>query len=481
MNLLPNPENVEPSIAPSRSNSSEEQAPAETWRSWLLPLGYVSAVILFAAVWLSQPGRHSHWQYDLTAMVVAALGNSYCALLGTYLLLRRMSLLGDAISHALLPGIVLAFVFTGQVSGWPLLVGAVLLAILTSVLAELLQSQGNVGEDTSLGVVYTCLFALGVIMVQVFGKSTHLDVDCALYGQLELAALEPRRTLLTGGVILGLVLLVIALFWKELKLASFDPAIATAMGISAVAVHYVLIALVAVVSVSAFEAVGSILVVAMLIVPAACAQMMAQRLLLMLVWSVVFGISSALLGYWAADMIGTTASGMMALVAGLQMALVVCIAPKQGLISRWLRQASLGIRIAREDILATLYRAEEVHAGAKPSARVSTIPTDWRHRIARWRLLSQGLVEPIAAPLGLQLTTAGKESAQQIVRAHRLWEAFLEKHFVLPPDHLHDPAERMEHFLDPALQAQLDQELAGKTVDPHGKQIPPPLKPTKPS
>ncbi len=320
--------------------SAQESKAGESWGSWWAPLIYLLVVCLLMGYWLAQSSRTLNWQVDLTAMAVAALGNSYCAILGTFLLLRRMSLLGDAISHALLPGIVLAFVFTGQVSGWPLMVGAIALALTTSFLAELLQSQGNVGEDTSLGVVYTFLFALGVVMVQVFGKSAHLDVDCALYGQLELAALEPRRTLMAGGITLGIVLLVVGLFWKELKLASFDPALATAMGLSAVTVHYVLLSLVAVVTVSAFEAVGSILVVAMLIVPATCAQLMAQRLLPMLIWSVVFGIVSALVGYWAADQLGTTSSGMIAIVAGLQMALVVALAPKQGLISRWLRQGA---------------------------------------------------------------------------------------------------------------------------------------------
>jgi len=459
-----------------QSTLEKAGASGESWRHWLAPFVYLLLFAVPLAIWLWHPSRGQNWQVDLAAMLVAALGNSYCAILGTYLLLRRMSLLGDAISHALLPGIVLAFVLSGQVSGWPLMLGAVLLAMITSFLAELLQSQGNVAEDTSLGVVYTFLFALGVVLVQTFGRTTHLDVDCALYGQLELAALEPKRTLLSGGITLGLVLLVVGLFWKELKLASFDPALATAMGLSAVLIHYVLLALVAVVTVSAFEAVGSILVVAMLVVPATCAQLMAQRLGLMLVWSVVFGIVSALVGYWAADQLETTASGMMAIVAGLQLALVVALAPKQGLVSRWLRQGFLGIRIASEDLLAILYRAEE-QPSASPAApsqpRVTSLPADWMHQIARWRLLSLRLVQPISTGLGLQLTTTGKQAAQQIVRAHRLWEAFLDKHFDLPSDHLHDPAERMEHFLDPELQAELDQELAGQSIDPHGKQIPP--------
>jgi hypothetical protein len=228
-------------------------------------------------------------------------------------------------------------------------------------------------------------------------------------------------------------------------------------------------AMVAGVTVASFESVGSILVVAMLIVPAAGAGLMTDQLGKMLLWSVIFASLSAILGYLAAAALNTNVAGMMAVVAGLQFTGAVLLAPRHGLASRWFRNLSLSVRIASEDVLGQLYREEEAVTSAAPVRRAST-PSGFVGLLSRWRLWQQGLVQGRGG--GSELTPTGRVAARNLVRAHRLWESFLEANFDLPPDHLHEPAERMEHFVGPELQEQLDAQLAGREIDPHGKKIP---------
>ena len=455
--------------------TNAKQPQRESWSPWLLPVGYLAVALAAAIVWAWQ-GRlilADDLETPLGTMLLGILCNASCAILGCYLVLRRMSLLGDAISHAVLPGLALAFLFTGQVFGLPILLGAMALGICTSFLTQTLQSLGRVSEDASMGVVFTSLFAAGVIMLQSWAGRAHLDADCMLYGLMELAwgervslwGWEIPRALLSLVPALLLTLFFVTLFWKELKIVSFDPALAAAMGIRVAVVHYLLMAMVAGVTVAAFESVGSILVVAMLIVPAAAAGLMTNRLARMLVWAVIFGAVAAIFGYLGAAALNTNVAGMTAVAAGVQFAGAVFLAPKQGLVSRWLANFSLRVRIESEDVIGRLYRAEEARGRG---AAAETLRVGW----LAWVYLAR---RQLVAGWGrrLALTERGRAAAQNLVRAHRLWESYLEKHFSLPTDHLHEPAERMEHFLDPALQAEIAAELAGRAVDPHGREIPP--------
>src|SRR5262245_47350669 len=202
-------------------------------------------------------------------MLVGALVNVACALVGCYLVLRRMSLMGDAIAHAVLPGIVLAFVFSGSMHVLPLFIGAALVGLLTTFLTQTLHQFGRVPTDAAMGAVFTSLFALGVVLLKRYISGVHFDVACVYEGSLTSAALdtvkvggwEVPRLLTTVLPIVLLNLAVILLFWKELKISSFDAGLATTMGYSATALHYLLMALVAMTSVASFQAVGSILVV----------------------------------------------------------------------------------------------------------------------------------------------------------------------------------------------------------------------------
>jgi ABC-type Mn2+/Zn2+ transport system permease subunit len=452
-------------------------------------VGYFAVACLAGAVWLEFITRpDSPFSRDLaTPLWTIAVGiatNASCAILGCYLVLRRMSLLGDAVSHAVLPGIVLGFYYSQSTVGWPIFLGAIAVGVLTAVFTQGISSLGRVSEDASMGVVFTSLFALGVVLINSLNmRQAHIDADCLLYGTIDLVSTdrtillgwEVPRTLRTLVPMLALVLIFVTLLWKELKIVAFDPALAAAMGFRVALVHYLLMGMVAGVSVASFEAVGSILVVAMLIVPAAAAALMTDRLKWMLAWAVTIGAVSAIFGYLAAAATGTSVAGMMAAAAGIQFALAVFLSPKQGLITRWLRNLSLAVRIAAEDVIARLYRGEErgqSGVGSRESGVGDQGPRGLVKWLARLRLARRNWVNRNSAG-ELQLTETGRAAARNLVRAHRLWETYLDTHFDLPRDHLHDAAERMEHFLDPQLQEELATELADRAVDPHGKSIPP--------
>jgi manganese/zinc/iron transport system permease protein len=413
-------------------------------------------------------------------IAIGAVCGVACALLGCFLLLRRLSMLGDAISHGVLPGIAVAVMLTGELNGFALILGALAFGMLTVFLTESLTTFAKVSEDASLGVVFTSLFAIGIIMITLFLPGYHLDVDCVLYGRLELIPLFTEswfgvavpRPLPSMLFTLGLTLVFLALCWKELKIATFDPALATAMGFRARLINYLLVALVAATTVTSFEAVGSILVLAMLVVPATTAHLITDRLKPMLVLSAAAATSASLFGYLLAspEVFNCNAAGMIATVAGVQFTLALLFAPRHGLVQRLARRWRLALRIAREEILGVLYRGEEIgQTDIAVVLREHSLP-GWLVGLAYLDLRRRGWIVPVADERW-RLTDLGRREGESIVRAHRLWEAFLDKNFELPLDHLHAPASRVEHFIGPELQTELAAQLP-EPVDPHGKQIP---------
>jgi manganese/zinc/iron transport system permease protein len=418
-------------------------------------------------------------------MVIGALVNASCAVLGCFLLLRRLSLLGDAISHAVLPGLAIGFLLTGSRAMLPMFLGAVVAGVLTAMLSETVQRLGNVRQDAALGVVFTSLFALGVILIT--GAAEHVDLDpgCVLYGAIELLPLDTSTLLGFEApvrfwsllIVSVLVVAFVSMLWKELKIVSFDPALAAAMGINAALVHYLLMGMVAGATVAGFEAVGSILVVAMLVAPAAAAHLLTDRLWVMIVLAVGHGVLAAVLGTLSAVWWNTSVAGMMAVAVGVQFAACVLIAPRYGLVSRWGRRAALSLRIIAEDALALLYRLMELHTVRGLTAREVTaaLGGGLTVRCAVRLLRLRGEVK--ASTGGLALTQRGERKARQLVRAHRLWETYLAEHLGLASDHVHEPAERMEHYVTPPLQQALAEGLRETKLDPHGQPIPEPEAP----
>ena len=432
---------------------------------------------LFAQFDLLEPFRSEiAWRIIL----VGSLTNVACALVGCYLVLRRMSLMGDAIAHAVLPGLVLAFLFSGSMNIVPLFLGAAAVGLLTTFLTQTLHQYGRVPTDASMGVVFTSLFALGVVLLKRFITGVHFDVACVYEGSLlqvaldtvDIAGLQVPRGLVTVVPVLALNLFVMSLLWKELKLSSFDPALATSMGFSATAMHYLLMVLVAVTTVASFEAVGSILVVAMLIVPPSTAHLLCDRLERMVVVACFVAVASAVVGYWFAHVWDVAPAGAMAVVAGGLYGLAVLFSPQYGILSTLVRNLQTSLRILREDLLLMLYRVEEMGTGDRLRQRdaIAAVGGGWLARWALGMLKRRGRLE--VADDTLALTDDGRTRAKKLVRTHRLWEAYLVKHLGLALDHVHAPADRVEHFTGPRIREQLSEALDDTQRDPHGRDIP---------
>ncbi len=289
---------------------------------------------------------------SLAPLLIGTFAAVACALPGNFLLLRRQSLIGDAISHVVLPGIVVAFLVTGHSTTWPMMLGAAGAALVSVVLIETIRRLGRVDAGAAMGVIFTSMFAAGVLLLeQSDTSSVHLDVEHALYGNLEsliwleasgwgslldpvaLRALPPELTRM------ALTLLVVSLFtwgfWRPLKLATFDEGFARTLGIPVQLISLGLVVTAAIAAVAAFDAVGSIIVIAMFICPPATARMMTNRLAAQIWWSVAFAVLSAVLGYvlagygplWFGGSNAVSAAGMIATVSGLMLAVVAAIGP----------------------------------------------------------------------------------------------------------------------------------------------------------
>jgi manganese/zinc/iron transport system permease protein len=306
----------------------------------------------------------SFLQIDLPALLAAVLATVTCALLGNFLVLRRQSLMGDAISHSVLPGIVLGFLVAGSRATWPMFAGATAAAVAAAVLIELVRRFGRVESGAAMGVVFSVFFAGGVVLIeQAAAHAVDLDAECVLYGQLEdilwlaptgwASLLEPAvwaempREVVTLAAVALICALAVTLFYKELKITSFDPELATTLGIPAGVFNIGLMLLVGMVAVAAFEAVGSILVIAMFICPAAAARVLTDRLAVQIGLSLVIAAFAAVSGYvlaafgpfWLGGDSSLAASGMIAVMTGVALAAAILFGPRYGVLARRRRGA----------------------------------------------------------------------------------------------------------------------------------------------
>jgi manganese/zinc/iron transport system permease protein len=277
-------------------------------------------------------------QFEIQAIaVVVAVA---CAIPGIFLVLRKMAMISDAISHSILPGIVLGFFVVQDLSSPLLVILAAITGVITVVIVEIINKTGLVKEDTAIGLVFPALFSVGVILIARNAGDVHLDTDVVLLGELAFAPFDrlivggidlgPKSLLVMGCILLSSVTLLVV-FFKELKLSTFDAELATSLGFSPVVIHYSLMSVTSVTTVGAFNAVGAILVVALMIVPAAAAYMITSDLRKMILLAAAFGIFSAISGYWLANLLDASISGAMASMLGLLFLFIYIFAPGKGL------------------------------------------------------------------------------------------------------------------------------------------------------
>jgi manganese/zinc/iron transport system permease protein len=286
---------------------------------------------------------------DTWTVVIGGLSAVAAAMPGCFLVLRRMSMMGDAISHAILPGIAMAFLLTHTRITAIMFIGAACAGLLTAAFTQCISKYGKVDRGAAMGIVFTTLFAIGLILIRQSAKHVELDPGCVLYGALEysvidlvqIGAIEVPRAVISIGSVMCINILFIVFLYKELAASSFDPSLADTLGFNSGLIHYLLMVVVAVTTVAAFEALGSIIVIAMLIVPPATALLLTQRLAHMLVLSALLGLLSAFLGHLGATVIppafgfqATVSSGMMAVAAGALFLCAWVFSPRQGLFFR---------------------------------------------------------------------------------------------------------------------------------------------------
>lgn len=424
--------------------------------------------------------------FPLTSAICVALS---CGLIGNHLVLRRQSMMGDAISHAVLPGLVAAFLLASSRSPTVMFLGAGASALVTVGLIELVKRLGRVEPGAAMGVVFSVMFALGVLMLeQAAADHVDLDADCVLYGQLEtlffVAPTDWNQLFSTQtlehiptqvSTLLALTALVILFklaLHKELRIASFDPGLATTQGIHAGFITVLLMVMTAACAVASFEAVGSILVIAMLICPAAAARLCTDRLSTQIKLSAAFAVAAAILGYLLASFLpeqlrmpsSLNAAGMISVVAGALVALAAVASPTHGLIAKSLRQRTLRNTVAIEDLVGLLYRAAETSQTQTP---ITTLASAMHTNDINQTIQSatrQGLITQ--SNDSLQLTDAGQRAGAKLIRRHRLWEGYLVDHANIRPDNVHDIAEQLEHL-------STNEPNSQSKTDPHGRPVPP--------
>lgn len=360
-----------------------------------------------------------------TIIVIAGvLVATACALLGSFLVLRRMSMMADAISHAILPGLVAGYFLAQGPNLLAGFLGAALAALVTVSLVEALQKSGRVGNDSAIGIVFPAMFALGTVIVSRYFANVHLDADAILYGNIEFSA---QDTLLINGVNLGpqsfwvmgslLVMnfLFITLFYKELKLATFDPGLAATLGFSPHLIHYGLMVVVSLTAVGAFTAVGAVLTVALMIVPAATAYLLTHRLKVMIGLAALVGALSAIGGYVVAVVVDTSIAGAITSVAGVLFLLAMVFSPSQGILARAYHLQQQRLYFATENLVIHLSQHEGTLA-AETESSIKHLSSElrWKPEFAQ-RVIQNAMQKKYVIRTNghLGLTNEGRQFAEK--------------------------------------------------------------------
>ena len=326
---------------------------------------------------------------DLIIIGTAVLVAANCASIGVFLVLRQMAMMSDAISHAVLLGIVIGIFTVGGRETVPVIIGGVLSGILTVSLVEMLYRTGKLRQDSSIGIIFPFLFAIGVILVTQAGN-VHIDTQHVLYGSIEFVPFDSlyfddinigSKSLWVLGVLAIANITFIMVLYKELKISTFDKSLAVGVGLMPLLIHYLLMIMVATTAVVAFESVGAILVIAFFIVPAAGAYLLTDRLSYMIVISVSLGMVSAITGYLFALSADVSIAGSMATTAGIIFGLIWVFAPNRGLISRWRRIAKQRFEIDI-GVLLTLIQ-EETKLGNKVTFSSTSSSLGWTMKYSK--------------------------------------------------------------------------------------------------
>jgi manganese/zinc/iron transport system permease protein len=407
------------------------------------------------------------------ATMLGALGG----MLGSFALLRRQSLLGDALAHAALPGVCLGYLLTGSKTPLPLFLGALAAGLVGAFLIVAVVRWSRIKEDSAIGIILSVFFGAGIVLltyIQKLPDGNQSGLDKYLFGQAATLVEEDLKVMAVLGAIVVVALL---LFYKEFKLLSFDRAFGASLGLPMRGLEFLLTLLLVVVVVVGLQTVGVVLIVAALITPAAAARQWTDRLGAMILLAAGIGAAAGVAGSLASALVPRLPTGPVIVVVSSGVLIVsLLFAPQRGLLWALLRERQVAGRIRRENLLKDLWLLGERQG-------------DWREYLS-WPLLmgvrgqTARELSRSARPLekaelleqsgdALRLTSKGQREAENVVRKHRLWEVYLTRRLELASDHVHRDAEAMEHALSDEAMLRLDEMLGHPTLDPHGRPIPP--------
>lgn len=413
-----------------------------------------------------------------TALTGALLLGVGCGLLGSFLVVRKMALVGDTLSHAVLPGVALGFLWNMTKDPVAIFVGATVAGLLGTLVVGWITRTTRLKEDAALGLVLATFFAVGVCLMTMFQRlptGAKSGIEKFLFGQA--AAISAGDVKLMA-ITTVLIALLITLFYKEFLVVSFDPGFARAAGVRARLLQELLMLLLAFSVVVALQAVGVVLVSAMLITPAAAAYLLTDRLHRMLLLAAVFGAFAGALGAFFSFLGNNLPTGpFMVLAASTIFAAAFFFGPRHGVVPRWLRRRSRSARIQRENTLKALYHVLESRAFSDQAITLEELATRRRTTLDEVRaqvasLERHDLVTSDLPRRTVYFTPEGLRQASAIVRNHRLWELYLTSAANYPADHVHDDAEKIEHLLGEETVRQLERRLDFPQQDPHGREIP---------
>ena len=410
------------------------------------------------------------------ALMAAVLLGAGCGLLGCFVVLRRVALMGDAVSHAVLPGVVAGLIYSPERNPGIIFVFAAMAGLLGAGLVRLMMASTRLKSDAALGIVLATFFAFG-LMWQSRNQQDTVGVMNFLFGNVgSIDASDLRMMLMTT------MILVVTMFLlkRPLLVMSFDEGFSRGLGYPVRLLNGVFYFLLTFSVVVALQAVGVVLVSAMLITPAAAAYLLTDRFDRMLVLSVLFGVFAGIVGaIVSAEVHGLPTGPVIALSATMVFAVVYLVAPRHGVLAKALRTLRRRMRVKRENTLKAIYQILEAEGFAHEE--VSLLMLARKRGVAEnlvrkdcGSLLSRGFIEMAEDGKSLHLSRLGWKRAMEIVRNHRLWELYLTNEADYAEDHVHEDAEKIEHILGPGIVRQLEQHLDFPELDPHGKPIPQP-------
>ena len=398
------------------------------------------------------------------------------AIVGCFTFLKKKALVGDAVAHSVLPGICLSFMLSGTKNPFYIIIGAFITGWLSLVIIDKISAKSKIKEDTAIALILSVFFGTGILLLTIIqhsGNASQSGLNHFLFGN---AAALVGNDLLVFAAVATILLIVVTLFFKEFTLISFDENFAKSIGFPVRRIELVLTTLTVLAVVIGIQAVGVVLMAAMLITPAAAAKFWTDKIRIMLVLAAILGAIAGLLGTYVSFIAPAMPTGPWIVVVISTIAFIsFFFAPKKGIISRLFRQRQIQHQMGEENILKVLYQLGEqdqdfyinrsLEAIIKRRPFKSSVLLKGLKRLKRYGFMKN-------KDNSWRLTKEGKDKGQRTVKLHRLWELYLTQYLGIAPDHVHEDAETIEHILTPELEAKLEKLLEYPELDPHQSKIP---------